>query len=483
MRWPLVIHFNKRVGIIWATAVLMAMLLQGMVWANLATAGLTSSSAPESALGYGFNVAEWDVGLVQEMGFGWMKVFDPPGSRLPVKILLRVDGNAADMNDMDGYGANLYTLAEAQAGYVDAYEIGNEPNLDASYGWAAPPNAADYAALLCVAFDNIKAADSQVKVISAGLAPTGRVVGNWNGHPGHNGLHQDEREFLLEFLAAGGGDCLDGVGYHPYGFSADFDAVPDMPSPNSTQNCTNGFCFRGAEKLYELIAAHGLAEKKMWATEFGWLVTPPDHCLSDGSWDGRLWQLVSPEKQASNLVGAYQYAVAHWPWMETMLIFNLNFNTAPYYPECEQMRYYSVRGRPAEQALREMPKETDEGGLSVSPAVIHQAIGVGEQPYSTTIPLQLGNEGTIPFTYTIGPTATTGLTLTLMHTTGLLPPGGTASLSLIIKSDMQPVSVLTGTLVVTAVPTSTIGSPAQIPIRLYIFEEIHPVYLPGVYGR
>ena len=279
----------KRRWLAGVTAVLCATLFLGSLWGSLAATSQAEASmmSSSSTLGYGFNVADWDVPLLQEMGFNWIKVFNAPGSRLPVHVLLRVDAHAADMGNLGAYGAGLHALATAQAGYVDAYEIGNEPNLDASYGWATPPNAADYAALLCVAYANIKDADPQAKVISAGLAPTGRVQGNWNGHPGHNGLYQDEREFFLEFLAAGGGDCLDGVGYHPYGFSADYDAVPDVSSADPTQNCTNGFCFRGAEMLYGLMAAHGLGAKTMWATEFGWLVTPPDHCLSDGSWDGR----------------------------------------------------------------------------------------------------------------------------------------------------------------------------------------------------
>lgn len=458
------------------TAVCCAILFFSSVWGNLAAA----SSNTANPLGYGFNVAAWEIPLIQDMGFNWMKVFNPPGSRLPVQVLLRVDAHAADMGNLAGYGAGLRALALEQAGYVDAYEIGNEPNLDAAYGWAAPPNAADYAALLCIAYANIKDADPQAKVISAGLAPTGRVQGNWNGHPGHNGSYQDEREFFLEFLAAGGGNCLDGVGYHPYGFSADFDAVPDVPSADPTQNCANGFCFRGAEMLHELMAAHGLAAKTMWATEFGWLVTPPDYCLSDGSWDGRLWQLVTEEKQASNLVGAFQYAAANWPWMETMVVFNLNFNTAPYYNECEHMRYYAVRHRPAEQALRDMPKVVPQGELVVRPATVVLAIGAAEQPFTATIPLQLSNEGTLAFTYTAVVTSPPPLGLTLINHTGLLPPGEAAAAALVLGVNAQPPGVLTGTLTVTAVPTTTLGTPAHVPITLYIFAEIHRVYLPLV---
>lgn len=261
--------------------------------------------AADLAFGYGFNVANWDLALLQGMGFNWIKVFNPPGDRLPVNVLIRIEANAGHYGDLVAFGSSVRQMAQDHAAYIDAYEIGNEPNLDAAYGWTISPNAAHYAELLCTAYANIKDVDPTAQVISAGLAPTGRVIGNWNGHPGHNGLYQDEREFLLEFLAAGGGDCLDGLGYHPYGFSANYDVVPDVSSGDPDQNCANGFCFRGAEKIHELMQQQGFGDKPVWATEFGWLVTPPEACMSDGSWNGRLWQLVTEQEQADNLVGAY----------------------------------------------------------------------------------------------------------------------------------------------------------------------------------
>ncbi len=93
----------------------------------------------------------------------------------------------------------------------------------------------------------------------------------------------------------------------------------------------------------------------MWATEMGWLIFPPSECSTvpgNGDWSNRAWQAVTREKQAMNLAGAFNYARANWPWMNAMFVFNLNFNMAPYYAACNQMRYYSVLGNPAEIALR-----------------------------------------------------------------------------------------------------------------------------------
>ncbi|MCB0037198.1 MAG: hypothetical protein KDE51_24370, partial [Anaerolineales bacterium] len=149
------------------------------------------TAAPRAyPLGYGFNVAEWDTSKLQEMGFNWMKVFNAPGSQQPVNVLLRVDVNASTLNNLDGFRSSMSNLAQNNGEYIDAYEIGNEVNLDASYGWATSPLAADYVQLLCAAYQEIKTHDPTAVIVSAGLAPTGRVSGNWEGHAGHNGLYQ-----------------------------------------------------------------------------------------------------------------------------------------------------------------------------------------------------------------------------------------------------------------------------------------------------
>ena len=94
----------------------------------------------------------------------------------------------------------------------------------------------------------------------------------------------------------------------------------------------------------------------MWATEVGWLTAPPDACLSDSRWPGRIWQIVTVNQQADNLVGAFRYAREHWPWLNAMFVFNLDFSSVPWYDECEQMRYYSVNRQPTYDALVSMSK-------------------------------------------------------------------------------------------------------------------------------
>jgi hypothetical protein len=305
--------------------------------------------------GYGISVSQPDGNRASEMGFNWIKVYNPPSMSQPTKVLYRAQVDADDGHDLAALYARMQGLAQTYGAYIDAYEIGNEVNT--LYEWGSPPEADRYVDVLCTARRAILEEDPTAKIVSAGLAPTGRVSGSWNGHAGHDGEIQDEREYLNEFLDAGGDACVEAIGYHPMGFSADYDADPEVNGGTSETNCTDGLCFRGASAIHAILGDHGLGDLKIWATEVGWIREPPEACLSHPSWEGRAWQIVSPEKQAENLVGAFAYARLYWPWLETMFVFNLDFNTAPYYEACEQMRYYSVLGVIAEPALEEMPKE------------------------------------------------------------------------------------------------------------------------------
>jgi len=430
---------------------------------------------------YGFNVDAWDVTKLQEMGFNWMKVFNGTGNRFPVNMLMRVEANVNHYNNLSAFGDSMAQLAQSQSGFIDAYEIGNEPNLDASYGWTAAPNAAHYTAVLCEAYTRIKAVDPDAIVVSAGLAPTGRVQGNWEGHPGHNGLYQDEREFFKEFLAAGGGDCLDAVGYHPFGYRADFDAVPDVASADPTQNCTNGFCFRGVEKLYEIMVAEGYGDTKVWGTEFGWIVRPPDHCLADGSWQGREWQIVSEAEQATNLAGSFDYATDNWPWMEALFVFNLNFNHRGDLPECEQMRFYAVQDRPAETALREMPKTAPPkvGKLEVSYGQLTAVITPTQQPITITSPIYIHNIGTAPFTFTLSADATTEIVPEILIPTAVIPPGEVVTSQITFGSNGRSVGIYTGTLTISTIEAVE-NSPLDLPVSIFIFDQIYRTHLPVI---
>ena len=431
---------------------------------------------PPPHLGYGFNVADLDYALLQNMGFGWVKLFAPPSAAQPTGVLLRVDANAANLADLGAFAAAMSNLAANHGAFIDAYEIGNEPNLDAAYGWAAPPVAQEYATLLCAAYNAIKSNDPEAIVVSAGLAPTGRVSGTWNGHAGHNGLYQDERAFLQELLDAGGAGCFDVVGYHPYGFSADYDAPPDVPSADPRQNCSNGFCFRGTEKIHEILVANGLGARKIWATELGWITEPPASCLADPGWQGRQWQIVSEAQQAENLAGAFAYADAHWPWMGGMFVFNLNFNTVGWYATCEQMRFYGVEGRPAEAALRALPKRGAAINARLTPDttaitwIVAPGGGTGAAPVTVT----LENGGWQPGSFSVSVDSAADL-VPQVNGGGEVPPTGQGTFAVSLADPDRPVGSYSGTITLSG---DGQGLPSDIPVQLLVVENVRRSYLP-----
>ena len=312
------------------------------------------TTAPPAEFGYGFSQISADGNHAYQLGFNWIQSYYPPTAQQLTKVLYRVQVMAADLSDLAAFKSELADLGSQAGNFIDAYEIGNEVNLASE--WGDPPVAADYVTLLCAAKEALAIADPGATIVSAGLATTGRVSGNWGGHMGHSGSAQDERAYLAEFVEADGHLCADAIGYHPMGFRANYNATPDVNGGTPDTDCSQGLCFRSAEKIYEVLRNHGVANPRVWATEVGWIVTPPTACQSDPSWNGRLWQSVSPAKQADNLTGAFWYARAHWPWMEAMFAFNLDINYIPYYSPCEQMSYYSVSGRPAEARLGAMSK-------------------------------------------------------------------------------------------------------------------------------
>jgi hypothetical protein len=435
-------------------------------------------------LAYGFNLYA-DVQSMLNMGFDWLKGF--PGSNLAgfppqTNILFRFSAKASDLADVNDFGQDIYLTVLDNKDYIDAYEIGNEVNIDnPDYGWGAPPNAADYKTLLCEAYTRIKQADPGAIIMSAGLAPTGRVQSTWNGHLGHNGQFQDDREFLKELFTAGGGTCLDAVGYHPYGFSADYDAAPDVASADPTRNCDQGFCFRGVEKIYEIMQQRGLGDKKVWATEFGWITQPPAYCLSDPSWGGRQWQIVSDGKQAYNLVGAYQYADAHWPWMGGMLMFNLDFNQNPGLTECDQMRYYSIAGKPAQGALAVMPKSKAglTGQLQTSPKSLTVLIGINEQPFTWTSAISLYNAGWQSLRYTVtvnnSADAVPGLSGAL---TGTLSATQETWLQLSVPGFSRTLGTYTGTVTASWYADGAANKPKTIDLQMIVTGGEYRVHLP-----
>jgi hypothetical protein len=294
--------------------------------------------------------------LFAPLGFDWLKLWEEYGSdenptlpqaRYPYKVLFLIDC-LQQSGDLEGWGDAVETIALAGKGLVEAYEICNEPNR---YDWlnkgASPPSPPDpgvYVDMLEIAYQRIKAVDPAAIVVSAGLAPVGRIQGTCNGWSGNDCYAMDEREYARQMFLLGAGDHLDAFGYHPYGFAYEPErALDDLPPEDNG----NGFAFRGAEVMHDLLDQHDLGDTPIWATEFSWLRDPND----DGAFPGWChrrpeyentvgWMDVPQLQQADYFTRAFQYADENWPWMGPMIVWNLDWHDFGWL--CDPARYFSV---------------------------------------------------------------------------------------------------------------------------------------------
>ncbi len=166
----------------------------------------------------------------------------------------RTRGTAANYppRDLAAYGRFVQSAVRRYSKKgVRAYEIWNEPNT-ATF-WGSSPDPGRYTRMLKLAYRAIKRTDPRATVVSAGLAPYGKV-----GQ--HDGEHINPLDFLEAMYAHGAGKWLDAVGWHPYNYPfglgfAESSAWSQMSETNPSART--------------IMATHGDEAKQLWATEFG----------------------------------------------------------------------------------------------------------------------------------------------------------------------------------------------------------------------
>lgn len=446
-------------------------------------------------LGYGINLRYLSNidSIVAPLNFDWIKVYEKfdsmPTKQLPYHVLYRIDINNAKQrwswqNDrlrpnLDKIRADMREIALEGLGVVNAYEIGNEMNM--AWEWEGqPPDPADYVAVLQVAYETIKELDPDAIVVSGGLGPVGRIQGACTANSGEtyplgNNCHaMDEREYAREMFRRGAGDYFDAFGYHPCGYAYEPErALEDLPSHDNG----NGFAFRGAEVIRDIMVEYDLADKPIWATEFGWLRDPSEDgfswCHDDPIFAYSYeWYDLPEVTQANYLTRAFQYADENWPWMGAMFIWALDFHQQG--AECWHGRYFSIRkyndtpeGAPtlAYSALITMTKHPGHFGpkLVVEPANFTFLKDV-EDPDVFTATLHVRNAGYRELAWTATVAAGMQVTPTLAITTGLQGK----PLTVTVDSAGYPAGDLTGAITITATTTDVLGSPQTVPITLSI---------------
>jgi len=296
---------------------------------------------------YGMNLFVWghpdttgrDLGTVKQAGFTWQKTLftwrDIEGkckgcfdwteadrvakatTAAGIKLLVRVDFEpdwARADHAHNGHPDNLQDYADfvravadrykpgSPYGTVSAIEVWNEPNLQREWGDPiSQQSAATYVQMLKLAYAATKSVSPSTLVVTAGLSPTG-----WS-----DDTARPDDQYLQWMFDAGLSGNYDVLGLHGNSQVSDPTAAP-----GSVPGLSDGsFYFRRVEQLRQVQVTNGDAAKPIWLLEFGW--------TADAVHPAYSWFAVTEDQKAKNIMAAFQYARANWPWLGTMFVWTL----------------------------------------------------------------------------------------------------------------------------------------------------------------
>ena len=213
-------------------------------------------------------------------------------------------------------------FAARYAGVIDQIIIWNEPNLAFEWGFSEV-DPAGYARLLEAVYEPVHAANPNVEILAAPLAPTLEPEGSAAG--------LNDLLFLQALYDAGAAPYFDALAVHTYGFTT---APDDPPAPDKLN-------FRRAELLREIMVENGDAGKPVYVTETGWNDSP------------RWAYGVLPSQRASWTVRALQIAAEEWPWAETLCLWVLRYPVPSYsYPDDFALLTTGFQRKPVFDAVR-----------------------------------------------------------------------------------------------------------------------------------
>lgn len=196
----------------------------------------------------------------------------------------------------DDYARFVATFVQRYGDCVRYIQIWDNPNVHPFWG-RRNADPFDYAALLRAAAPRARAVNPQVKILSAGLAPSRELI---RGHPDYSDIL-----FLRGLYEIGAHEYFDIVGVKAYGMWSGHD---DRRVDKEVFN------FSRVILLRDEMLAYGDASKPVWAVEFGWNALPRD-------WRGTPspWGTDTEETQSARLAGAVQRARREWAWMPVMI--------------------------------------------------------------------------------------------------------------------------------------------------------------------
>ncbi|NNJ10010.1 hypothetical protein EKD04_006700 [Chloroflexales bacterium ZM16-3] len=237
------------------------------------------------------------------------------------KLLVNIVQSPSAYNPTNGLPADPATLgnfvelmAQRYGDKIQAYEIWNEPNLAHENGGnIVPEDVGHYVEVLKVAYTRIKAVSPNAIVLAAASSSSGVT---------DPAIALSDEAFYQAMYTYNGGEVrnyFDIQAVHPGGSANPPDTFwPDNPSTADGWTTDTTFYFRHVEDVRRWMEQYGMADKKMWITEYGW-ATPND---TPGYEFGNQ---VSLDQQADYITGAIRRTFEQYPWVSNMFLWNINF--------------------------------------------------------------------------------------------------------------------------------------------------------------
>lgn len=202
----------------------------------------------------------------------------------------------APPDDLNDYGDFVDAFVRRYTGRINYIQIWNEPNIFPEWG-NRPVDPAGYVAMLEIAYKRAKAANPNVRVMSAPLAITlgeGWAVGSdkWR--------HMNDLDFLNAMYKAGAKDYFDILSANAFGLRSTPDDPPDPQKLN----------YQRVVLARQIMENFKDGNKAVWINEYGWNAAPPDF-----SNDKLVWGRVTEQQQAEFTVRGISEARANWNWV------------------------------------------------------------------------------------------------------------------------------------------------------------------------
>lgn len=335
---------------------------------GLSSSMLSPDFGAQAFLWWKEEVADRDLGLLQDGGFHWVKQtfawetiegsgksqFDWARADRVVqhtrdhnlKLLARLSSDpeltsfwaGKPPQNIDNFAdfafalASRYNCSPQAIGCIHAYQIWNEPNLAREWG-GNRPNPAQYAEMLRKTYAAIKRGNPNAIVINAGMAPTG-----------DNGPQAMPDDLFYEDLYKAMGNSngyFDMLGVHGAGFAAPPELDPAEAAANKKYGGYRFFAFRHVEDIRAIMVRYGDTNKQVVLLEFGWTTDPVNGAYK---WHGAEAG-ITDEVQADYLKRAYLYAAQNWrPWIGLMNLLTMpNIDwLADGNPEDEEQYWWAI---------------------------------------------------------------------------------------------------------------------------------------------